>query len=130
MGRQYKIKGINDDVDTCTACGKTNLKRVAWLVALDSEGGEDGDAFPVGMDCAGKMLSWGNSRTKKNISILTDFEKVVAFAKHNSGDRKRVLSVISRLYWRYLGNNAFPTTDKPLVLVQQIEGAEVAVQIW
>lgn len=61
----YRIKGINDDEDTCHCCGKTNLKRVVWLVELDADGNEIGDAFPYGTTCASKAMGWRETSKAK-----------------------------------------------------------------
>ncbi|MHC4643923.1 MAG: hypothetical protein ACYTBJ_00375 [Planctomycetota bacterium] len=31
----YKIIAVNDEVDTCSCCGRTGLKRVAWVAMID-----------------------------------------------------------------------------------------------
>jgi hypothetical protein len=46
-----KLYGINDDSDTCSECGKTNLKRVMWI------GSEDTDPAPYGTTCGARELS-------------------------------------------------------------------------
>lgn len=56
MTKQYKLRGINADHDTCEICGKTNLKKVMWLVELDPDGGELGQPFAAGTTCGAKLL--------------------------------------------------------------------------
>ncbi len=41
---------INDEHDTCECCGKTGLKRVAWIRI------EDGTVVPFGVCCAASVL--------------------------------------------------------------------------
>jgi len=70
---------VNSDLDTCTACGRTGLKRVAWLVALDADGNEDGDAVAFGTDCAGKALLGAKSR--KNTDAITSVGRIMDTAR-------------------------------------------------
>lgn len=57
----YVVKGINDDVDTCSCCGKTGLKRVVWLAPKDAEHNEElADPSPYGTVCAGHKLKVRN----------------------------------------------------------------------
>ena len=51
----WKVKGVNDDTDTCELCGKTNLKRVVWMAPLSSDG-EEGGVQAIGRCCAAKLL--------------------------------------------------------------------------
>ncbi len=129
MSKQYKLKGINDETDTCEACGKTNLKRVAWLVVLDNEGNECGDAFAVGMDCAGRMLSWGR-KTRQNIEIANDFDKLVAKAKlaTERHGKAAVIDWLRRLHWNRFGNTE--PTEQTLTLYAKIEGVNISAVIW
>lgn len=55
----YKVLGVNSDHDTCSRCGKTNLKKVVWLAL------EDGEPEPVGADCAGRLLRKTGNRVWK-----------------------------------------------------------------
>ena len=71
--KKYRIKGVNDDHDTCDLCGKTGLKKVVWMVELDSEGDEIGTAAPYGTCCAAKLLAYTNQpliAKTKNAQIL------------------------------------------------------------
>ena len=71
---KYKVYGINDDTDTCEVCGKTNLKRVIWLMPLDAEGNEvAAQPMPVGTDCAGRMMGWSFSRQKTEAKLQDMF---------------------------------------------------------
>lgn len=75
MSKQYKLRGINDDHNTCEVCGKTNLKKVMWL----SEIAEDGnilDPFAAGTTCGSRMLGIGSGLGKARISA-----KVQEFAR-------------------------------------------------
>lgn len=54
--KRYALKGINDDRSECVVCGKVELKRVMWLVELDAEGTEVGDAFHCGTTCGAKLM--------------------------------------------------------------------------
>ena len=50
----YTVVGINDDEDTCSHCGRTNLKRVVWLAAHDDDGNVISTSF-YGVDCAARL---------------------------------------------------------------------------
>jgi hypothetical protein len=65
--RQYRIKGVNDEQDTCDECGKTNLRRTVILAPLDDEGNEDGECR-VGVDCAAKMMRTTTVKVKNQVA--------------------------------------------------------------
>lgn len=44
---RFKIKGINDERDTCDCCGKTGLKKVVWIEDVDA-----GEIRAFGTTCA------------------------------------------------------------------------------
>lgn len=67
----YTIKGINDEEDTCSCCGKTGLKRVVWLAAVSVDG-EESEPMPLGTSCAAKKM-YG-----KSIGKAKDENKLVA----------------------------------------------------
>lgn len=53
---RYRYLGTNDDVGSCSCCGKQNLKRVVWLAELDADGNEVGEPGHYGTTCAGHLL--------------------------------------------------------------------------
>ena len=55
---KYKLLGINNDTETCDACGKTGLKRVMWLERLDSDGNGTGDIKAYGTTCGARTLGF------------------------------------------------------------------------
>lgn len=67
MTKRYALKGINDDENTCAVCGKVELKRVMWLVELDADGNEFGEAFHVGTTCGAKLLGYSHSKVSTAI---------------------------------------------------------------
>lgn len=74
----YILKGINDDQDTCSKCGKTGLKRVYWLAAVDADG-VDHEPAPYGSDCAARLLWPGKPATTK-----TKRENALRVELHNA----------------------------------------------
>lgn len=66
---KYRIKGINDEHDTCDLCGKAGLKRVVWLAPLDRDGQETADPSPYGVCCAAELLRlpWGAKKNRDYI---------------------------------------------------------------
>lgn len=85
---KFKVYGINSDVDTCSECGKSNLKKVVWLMPLDSEGNElAAEPAPVGCDCAARMMGWSYSRQKTERQLnamLQETKKSVVNARIRS----------------------------------------------
>lgn len=67
MAKRYALKGINDDRTECEVCGKIELKRVMWLVELDEEGNEVGDAFHCGTTCGAKLMKRKLSAVNKAV---------------------------------------------------------------
>jgi hypothetical protein len=53
----FTIVAVNNDVDTCSCCGRTDLKRVAW-VAMTVDGIEHAPA-PFGTTCAANAVAHG-----------------------------------------------------------------------
>lgn len=51
---RFKIVAVNDDVDTCACCGRTGLKRVAWVSEIVE--GVEMDPAPYGTTCAAKAV--------------------------------------------------------------------------
>lgn len=87
MAKQYKLKGINDDYDTCEVCGKTNLKRVMWLVEISEDGDEITEAFPAGTMCGAKLLGLRlRSEAKVNRKIDEIAREQVAAAQRKIMD--------------------------------------------
>lgn len=48
---RYRYHGTDDSCDTCSCCGRSNLKRVAWLSLADG-----GEPLPYGTTCAALMM--------------------------------------------------------------------------
>lgn len=55
VSHKYRCVGVNDEADTCSQCGRTGLRRVAWLVPL-LDGAADGEVAPFGTTCAAHLL--------------------------------------------------------------------------
>ena len=81
--KRYALKGINDDAQTCTICGKVELKRVMWLVELGSEGDEISEPFHCGTTCGARMLGYTQS-------------KIATKCKNYRGDVARLRGIIER----------------------------------
>ena len=84
MTRQYKLKGINDDHDTCEICGKTELKRVMWLVEVSEDGDEITEAFPAGLICGAKLLgikSKNEAKVSKKVNEMAKEQVNIAIKK-------------------------------------------------
>ena len=59
---RYRIAAINDECEQCSRCGKSGLKRVAWV--YEAEEGP-ASALPVGLDCAAILLGYGERKAGK-----------------------------------------------------------------
>jgi hypothetical protein len=108
----YRILGTNDDQDTCTLCGKTHLKKVVWLEALDSEGNPTGNIAPYGCDCAGQLVH--GKKTRKNGEIVLHRAKAYEYARKwiQAGyDKEQVIQAV----W-----NRFGLTDSRTIVEMAI----------
>lgn len=130
MSKRYKIVAVNDEQDVCTICGKTNLKRVAWIVELDADGNAIGDAQAVGMDCAGRMMGWSSAKTRKQIDLQSDFEKLVEKLNRlvEKFGKEQVIDYVRRLHWHRIGK-VYPTVDS-MSLINWVDEQAVIVKIW
>jgi hypothetical protein len=63
---RIRVRGINNDHDTCSHCGKTGLKRVVWCEYLDAEGNGTGDVEPIGTSCAARLLRTTTTRVTRS----------------------------------------------------------------
>lgn len=68
-----QILGITDDITTCEACGKSNLKRT---VVLDF----GGQVRYFGCDCAGAALN--GKKSTKNTATITRRAEALQLAKN------------------------------------------------
>jgi hypothetical protein len=53
--KSFKILGTNGDHDTCSLCGRTELRRVVWMAEVDADGSV-GSPEPVGTSCAARLM--------------------------------------------------------------------------
>lgn len=104
--KRFTIVAINDETDTCSECGKTNLKKVAWIV--DSLG--DGEAVAVGVDCAARMLQW----TEKS-----------APARVKRAERELVAALVER-FTAELGGMVIPH----VATIQVTEELDAQRKVW
>lgn len=54
MANQHKILGTSNQIETCQHCGRTDLKKGAWLGVLDADGNVEAE-LAVGMTCASRL---------------------------------------------------------------------------
>ena len=77
---QHIIKGINDDTDTCSCCGKTDLKLVVWIAEIIN--GVEQDPAAVGTTCATRVMRGrGGKVSKKEQDKILTLARAVALAK-------------------------------------------------
>lgn len=77
--KKYALKGINDDQTECAICGKTELRRVMWIVELDPDGSEIGEPFNCGTTCGSKLLNRTAPQLRKEIE---NYPKSVYMRRH------------------------------------------------
>ena len=65
--KRYALKGVNDDEHECSVCGRVELKRVMWLVALDADGNQEGEAFHCGTTCGAKLLGYTQAKLSTKV---------------------------------------------------------------
>ncbi|MGL5719388.1 MAG: hypothetical protein ACRCYP_01135 [Alphaproteobacteria bacterium] len=65
--KKFALKGINDDTDSCSCCGRSGLKRVMWVVELNSNSEECSEAFHLGTSCGAKFLGFKQSKVNTKI---------------------------------------------------------------
>ena len=84
MTKKYGYKGMNNDTETCERCGKTDLKKVMWLIELDPDGGELGEAFAVGTTCGATLLGYTQKDfNKATKSAVLELERKKSWAVQN-----------------------------------------------
>lgn len=83
---RWVARGFTDDVTTCDHCGRDDLKGTVRMVAVDPDGGEDGEQH-MGVVCASKMTG------RKAAEIRTEAARA---------DRERVEEI--RRTWREWSN--------------------------
>ena len=74
MSKRYGLKGINDDENECSVCGKVELKRVMWIVELDSDSCEVGEPFACGTTCGAKLMAQKITTVNKAVKSFRSYE--------------------------------------------------------
>jgi len=108
----YGLKAINDEATECEVCGKVELKRVMWIVELDTDNNEQGNPFAVGTTCGAKLLSYTQSKVN---TICNNFEHQVYQAKQAlinshlaSKEADELLKQLNTLHLRYAERKVHP----------------------
>ena len=94
---RFVIKGINDEQDTCSCCGKTGLKRVVWI-----EDTETGDINHFGTSCATRPAKCFGITTKEINAEIRKFE-AAELTKRNAARHARFLAAIDKAESLYTG---------------------------
>ena len=108
MTKRYGYKGTNNDAETCDICGRTELKKVMWLVELDPDGGEIGQPIACGTSCGATMLGYTqNEFSKKTNEASKEISRLERIARRNHPDlieaseiKKVYFSANARQTWR------------------------------
>jgi hypothetical protein len=96
--KKYAYKGTNEDHDTCLVCGRSGLKKVMWLVELDPDGGEIGEAFAVGTSCGPTLLGYTQRAFNKAIKSATaEIANKKRFAYYNHPLYREALQIRKEL---------------------------------
>lgn len=78
----WQARGLTDDVTTCQHCGRENLKNTVRMVAVDADGGDDGDAY-MGVVCAARMTG------RKSAEIRTEAQRADRARDQAARDARR-----------------------------------------
>ena len=120
MGKQYKLRGINDDHNTCEVCGKTNLKKVMWISEVTQDG-ETLDPFAAGTTCGANLLGVATSRTSR-----AEAERKVSELAINQIEKAVELFVAEHCWMR--GNMYLPK-DMGFILVEAQRAGNIQIFI-
>ena len=139
MNKQYKLRGINDDHNTCEVCGKTHLKKVMWLSEI-TEDGEILDPFAAGTTCGATLLGIrksGKAATERAINeaaMKQVSDAVVKFFNENCIVRGNIYIPREMLAERYadgmtsgkfvtIRNEKYPLLNQRLSIQERIKFA-------
>ncbi len=93
---RFRVKGVNDDRDTCDCCGKTGLKKVVWI--------EDTETLEIrafGTTCAlSPVKAFGLGKEIKK--AVRDFESEIKAAKHKARN-EAIVAACKEAYETYPG---------------------------
>ena len=92
----YRLKAVNSDHDTCSVCGKTDLKKVMWLSELGNDNNDFLDPFPAGTTCGARLLGVSTSGGAKRTSI-----RVKELAYKQISDYVWSIKTNRELFWLY-----------------------------
>lgn len=83
----YKWVGVSDEVTTCEACGKPDLKKT---IALENK---DGNISYFGCCCAAQVMGWSHAETKKRQD-----QEVRRLAREAKEQKKQILKQARSAY--------------------------------
>lgn len=99
---RFRIKGVNDDRDTCDCCGKTGLKKVVWIEDLETQ-----EIRAFGTSCATsptkafgltseiKKATRVYAKEQANIKKRKYFQAIVAACKASSSESEKAAAIDS-----------------------------------
>lgn len=117
----HRLLGVNDEADTCSQCGRRNLKRVAWLAELDADGNIAGDAAPFGTDCAGAILY--DRKDRKNTDLVRAHGEAMSTARRWLA-AGHAADVVAKGIWNRYG---YSTTARETGVEFYLDGARILV---
>lgn len=86
MTATYRFKGTANDINTCDACGRNELRRTVALIPLDTDGNEHGETGHYGTTCAALLLGWTNTAVT---TAAKTADKQAEIDRHHAFDRAR-----------------------------------------
>ena len=121
---RYTVKGVNNDEETCSHCGRTNLKRVVWLSALDADGNE-GTVAHYGVDCAARLIT--STGTKTSGKEVHNLGKAINYAEkwvahYGRDDYKALAAIASAVGVRY---NVWAWVEGDIIHMKTADGTTV-----
>jgi len=84
--RAYRVLGTTDDVTTCEACGRPELKGTLVLQPLDADGNDDGEPCYYGSSCGAKLAK---STTREINAEARKADREAAAAKKAAQEEAR-----------------------------------------
>lgn len=110
---RYRYHGTNDEADTCSCCGRKNLKRVAWLSEIDG----DGEAAPYGTTCAALMLCGRKINRSEAVKVIDAAQQLELDAIIARWRARPAMWPVERRANRY-GVDCFVINGQEIVAVQ------------
>ena len=95
----YAVRGANDEVTTCSCCGRANLKKTVILETLDGDGNGTGLIERFGTDCATRATGWKPANLNRKVEEAQYAERQSAYRIASDVARMRYSKAVSAVHW-------------------------------